>query len=116
MPRGMEVGLDPSDIVLDGDPATPPQKGDWAPPKKNKKNLAHVYCGQTDGWIKMQLCTKVGFSPGHIVLHGDPAPPSQKGHSPPIFGPSLLWPNSRSSQLLLSTCSRITWVSWHQKG
>jgi len=29
MPLGTKVGLglDPSDIVLDGDPATPPQKG-----------------------------------------------------------------------------------------
>jgi len=27
MPLGMEVGLDPSNIVLDGDPASPPQKG-----------------------------------------------------------------------------------------
>jgi len=27
MPLGVEVGLDPSDIVLDGDPAPPPQKG-----------------------------------------------------------------------------------------
>jgi len=40
-----------------------------------------VYCGQTVGWIKMPLGTKVGFGPGHIVLHGDPAHP-QKGHSP----------------------------------
>jgi len=28
---GMEVGLDPSDIVLDGDPALPPQNGGTAP-------------------------------------------------------------------------------------
>ena len=28
----------------------------------------------------------------------------QKGHSPPIFGPCLWWPNGRPSQLLLSTC------------
>jgi len=27
MPLGREVGLSPSDIVLDGDPAPPPQKG-----------------------------------------------------------------------------------------
>ena len=27
MPRGMELGLSPSDIVLDGDPAPLPQKG-----------------------------------------------------------------------------------------
>jgi len=32
MPLGMQVDLDPSDIVLDGDPALPPQKGTEPPP------------------------------------------------------------------------------------
>jgi len=49
----------------------------------------------------MPLGAKVGLGPGHIVLYGDPAPP--KGHTP-NFGPCLLWPNGRPSQLLLSTC------------
>jgi len=31
MPIGMEVGLGPGHIVLDGDPAPPPQKGGTAP-------------------------------------------------------------------------------------
>jgi len=31
MAFGMEVGLDPSDIVLDADPAHFPEKGDMAP-------------------------------------------------------------------------------------
>jgi len=52
----------------------------------------------------MPLGTKVGLDPGHIVLHGDPASPFQKGTVPPVFGPCLLWPNGRPSQLLLSTC------------
>jgi len=60
----------------------------------------------------MPLGTKVGLGPGHIVLHGDPAPQKgeagnpapSKGAQPPIFGPCLLWPNGRPSQLLLSTC------------
>jgi len=30
----------------------------------------------------MLLGTKVGLGPGHIVLHGDPAPPAKKGLSP----------------------------------
>ena len=47
-----------------------------------------AYCGQTVGWIKMKLSVQVGLGPGHIVLDGDPAPPSAKWHSPPpIFGP-----------------------------
>jgi len=50
-PLGTEVGLSPGDFALDGDPA-PPQKGDGAP-----KLSAHLYCGQTAGWIKMALGT-----------------------------------------------------------
>jgi len=46
-----------------------------------------VYCGQTVEWIKMKLSTQVGFSPGHIVLHGDPGPPPQKGYRTHIFRP-----------------------------
>jgi len=51
--------------------------------------------------IKMPLGMKVGLGPGHIVLRGDPAHP--KGAQPPVFGPYLLWPNGRPSQLLPST-------------
>jgi len=43
---------------------------------------AHVYCGQTDGWIKMVLGMEVGLGPGHIVLDGDPAPPPKKDTDP----------------------------------
>ena len=39
----------------------------------------------------MPFGREVGFGPGHIVLDGDPAPTPPKGHSPPIFGPCLLW-------------------------
>ena len=42
---GMPVGLGPRHIVLDGDPAPPPQRG-TAPPIS-----AHFYCGQTAGCI-----------------------------------------------------------------
>ena len=36
---------------------------------------AHVYCGQTFGWIfKLPLDTQVGLIPGDIVLDWDPAP------------------------------------------
>jgi len=143
MPLGMEVGLGPGHIVLDGDPATPPRKRGHSP-----QFSAHVCCGQTAGWIKMPLGTIVGLGPGNIALDADPAQPP-KGHRPqisahvrcgqtagwiktplgtkvglglgrivymgtqlplperahtPIFGPCLLRPNRRPSQLLLSTC------------
>jgi len=70
MPLGREVGLSQSDIVL---PSSPPPKGGGAP-----QFLAHVYCGQTARWIKMALVsgTEVDLSSGHIMLNGDPAPPS----------------------------------------
>jgi len=42
----------------------------------------------------MKLGMQVGLGPGHFVLDGDPAPPSQKaGGAPQIFGPCLLRPN-----------------------
>jgi len=73
MPLGREVGLSPSNIVLDGDPAPPSQFS------------AHVYCGQTAGWIKMSLGMEVSLGLGHIVLHGDPATPTPKRNTTPNF-------------------------------
>jgi len=84
---GMQVGLGPGHIVLDGDPAPPPQF------------LAHIccgivqYCGQTAGWMKMPLGTEVDLRAGHIVLHGFPAPAKGAQH-PPLLNPCLLWPRS----------------------
>ena len=50
-----------------------------------------VYCGQTVGWIRMPLGTKVGLGLGDIVLDRNSAPPRGKGHSSPLlFGPCLL--------------------------
>jgi len=46
----------------------------------------------------MKLGMQVGLGPGHIVLDGDPAPPSRKGAQPPIFGPYLLRPNGCMDQ------------------
>jgi len=71
MSLGMEVGLGPGDFVLDGAPA---------PPKKGTSLIqfsAHVYCGQTAGWIKMPLGMEVNLGPGDVVLGEVPAP-----HSP----------------------------------
>jgi len=69
MPLGTEVGLSPGDFVLDGTSPLPKKGAEPAP-----QFLAHVYCGQTAGWIKMALGMEVGLGPGHIVLDGDPAP------------------------------------------
>jgi len=37
--------------------------------------LAHVYCRQTAGWIKMPFGIEVHLGPDHIVLDGNPAHP-----------------------------------------
>jgi len=67
---GMDVGLSPGHIMLNGDPARLP-KG------HSPQFSAHVCCGQTAGWIKMPLGKEVGLSPGHIVLDGNTAPPEK---------------------------------------
>ena len=65
MPLGKEVGLSP------GHTAHPlPQER-----KRSPQFLAHVYCGQTAGWIKVVLGMEIGLSPGDFVLVGDPARP-----------------------------------------
>jgi len=61
-------------------------------------SVTFVHCGQTVGRIKMKLGVQVGLGPGHIVLDENPAPPSPKGHSPPIFGPYQLRPNGCMDQ------------------
>jgi len=86
MKLDMRAGLGPGHTVLDGDPAPPPQKG-----SRDPQFSAHVSCGQTAGWIKMQLGMEVDLGPGHIVPDGDPATSLKKmGHSPP---PNF-WPMS----------------------
>jgi len=86
MPLGTEVGVDPDDIVLDGDPILPPQWGRSPAPQFS----AHVYCGQTTRWIKMALVMEVGLGPGHTVLDGDPAPLPKRGAEPPNFRPIFI--------------------------
>jgi len=103
MPLCMEVGLGSGHIVLHGHPAPLPKK------KPHPQFLAHVYCGQTAGLIKMSLGMELGLGSGHIVLDGDPMlPPKKKrqGAQPPNFrGPCLLWLNGWMDQD--ATC--VTW-------
>ena len=47
MKLGMQVGLGPDHIVLDGDPASPSPKR-HSPPQFS----VHICCGQMAGWIK----------------------------------------------------------------
>jgi len=72
----MEVSLGPGDFVFDGDLAPPPKRAQ--PPTQF---LAHVYCGQTAGWIKIPLGMEVNIGPGDVVLDGLQLP--LKGAQPP---------------------------------
>ena len=82
MTLGMEVGLGPGDFVFDGDPATPGTEGT----PTTTQFLAHVYCGQTAGWMKTPLGTEVDLGPGHIVLDGSQLC-VKRAQQPPSFRP-----------------------------
>ena len=64
MKLGMQVGLSPGHIVIDGDPAPPPQR------VTVPQFSANICCGQMAGLIKMTLGTDVGLNPGDVVLDG----------------------------------------------
>jgi len=85
MKFGMQVGLGPGHIVLDGDPAPPPLKRHSLP-----QFSAVICCGQMAAWIKMSLGMELGLGLGDFVLDGDSAPLSKRVRSPTPqknFGP-----------------------------
>jgi len=86
IPRGMQVGLSPSHIVLDGDPAPGSlQKGGQYPPLPGIFGSCMLW---PNGCMdhKMPVGREVGLSPGYIVLHGDICTPSPlKGAQKPHF-------------------------------
>ena len=84
MVLGMEVGLGPRHIVLDGDTAPSPQKG------AQPQFLADFYCGQAAGCIKMPFGMEVGPGLRDIVFDVDPATPRKKGSTTP----NQFWPMS----------------------
>jgi len=94
MKLGTKVGLSPGDSVVDGDPA-PPHKGGGAP-----SPIFGPFLLWPNGWMH-QDATWYGGRPqprGLWIRWGPSPPPFQKGggdrgQSPPIFGPWLLWPN-----------------------
>ena len=83
MKLGMQVGLGPGHIALDGDPAPPP-------PKRHSSPIFGPY-GCMD-----QDVTWYGARPRPrrpCVRWGPGSPSPKRGRSPQIFGPCLLWPN-----------------------
>jgi len=95
IPNGISIGT----IVFGR-----PLQATVRPMLRDRLSVTLVYCGQTVGWIKMPLDTEVGLGSGEIVLHGDPAPHTERGTAGPTFGPCLLWQNGRQFQQLLSFC------------
>ena len=84
MALDMEVGLGLVHIVLDGDTAPITKTMGRAP-----KFSAHLYCGQTAGFIKMPLGTQVGLGLRDIVfVRCGPSYPQKKvTPTPPNFWP-----------------------------
>ena len=85
-PRQLCVRWGPSPVSEKGSGALPPQF------------VAHFYCGQTAGCIKMTLGTEVGLTQRKLCYMGIQHPLSKKGADPPIFGQRLLWPNGCMDQ------------------
>ena len=75
-----------------GGPRSRPHCARWSQASLLKKGqspifLAHVYYGQTAGWLKMPLGTEANLGPGDVMLDEDPAPLLKiKAQPPPIFG------------------------------
>jgi len=106
MSLGMEVDprLGPGEFVFDEDPAPSQRKAQPHPIFGPCLLWPNGWIGQTAGWMKTPLGTKVDLGPGHIMLDGDPAPP-RKGTAAFPFSAHVSCGHGRSSQLLLSSCS-----------
>jgi len=110
----------PSHNVLDRD-QLPQGKGHSSP-----HFSAHVFCGQTAGWIRMPLGTEVGLGPRDIVLDGDPAPPRKGTQWIPTFQPISIVakrsPMSETAELLFPMvdvahnphCGVLVWHNFYQ--
>ena len=76
MALGVEVGLGPVHIVLDGDTAPLPPKGGRASP------ILGPFLLWPNGWMnKMPLGMEVGLNPGDFVLDENPALPPKRGEA-----------------------------------
>jgi len=82
MKLGMQVGLGPGHIVLDGDPA-PLRKG------AEPSNFRPISVVAMAGWIKMPLSRELGLDPSNIVRWGPSSLP-KKGAELPNFQPMFI--------------------------
>jgi len=78
---GIEVGLAPGDIVLDGDPA---------PPKRGTAALPHFSAVLwPNGWVDQDPTWYEGRPPATSVVSDDPSSLQKGVSSPLLFGPCL---------------------------
>jgi len=103
---GREVGLDPSNIVLDG---TQLPLNKRAQPPSNFRPVSIL-----SGWMDEDedATCHLYLGPGHIVLDGYPAAPT-KGAQHPLSLAHVCCGHGRPSQLLLSSCSLLSLASLH---
>jgi len=94
---GIDVGLDPGDILLDGDTAL--SKRGTAPPLFGPCLLwPNAWMDQGVSWYEG------GSRPRQHCVRWGPSSP-ERGTAAYFFGPCLFWPNGRLSQPLLSTAN-----------
>ena len=98
MPLGTKVGFDPSNIVLDGDPAPLPQKRDQSPPIFGPCLL------WPNGWMDQYATWHGGRPlPRPHCDRADPAPPSRGTATSPNFRPMSIV----AKRLHRSTCRLV---------
>jgi len=97
------VGLSPGNFVLDGDPSSPPLKGQ--PPI-----LSNVHGGQTTGWMKTHLVGNRPRPRPHCIRRVPALREMSTAAPPHLFGLCLLWPRSpisATAELLLPLIRHI---------
>jgi len=86
--------MDQDGTLHGGRPWSSPHCARWghisSPQKRMQSHqfFAHLYCGQTAGYIKMPLGMEVGLRPGDFVINGNPVPYPKRGAAPPNFRPT----------------------------
>jgi len=84
-------------------PSSPFPKKGARPPNFRPMSIVNLW---PNGWMDQDAvwCGGRPWPKPHCARQGPSPPQKKKGAQPPVFGPCLSWPNSRPSQLLLSTC------------
>jgi len=83
MPLGTELGLGPDDILLDGDPAPPRQKGDRPPSPIFGPCLLWP-----NGWMDQDTWQGGRPQPRRLCVRWRPSPSPENGAEPPNFRPT----------------------------